>query len=213
MIKEIVVVEDNESEASRLEQVLMEKYQPNSLEVFVSCQQALSASLPTSLDLAVVDLDLPDGRGESLIEHFCSPDTKVLVNSKVADSERVLDAIKKGAHGYLNKGDSTLEICNAIDLIFAGGAPISPNIATLIISSLQTPKKHIPDIQTLTPRELEILKLINKGYTSKEVADILSLKYNTVASYVKSVYRKLNVNSRCEAIFEARQQGVLDDEH
>lgn len=163
-------------------------------------------------DLVLLDLGLPDGSGIRLIETIARalPGTEVLVISVMGDEASVLGAIEAGAAGYLLKDASDSGILCAIAEVLAGGAPLSPSIAVHLMRRLQRPTRIPPAADTaLSPRETELLRLIAKGLSYDEVAEIMGLRYNTVASYAKALYRKLQVHSRAEAVFEAMQLGLL----
>ncbi|MCG8672585.1 MAG: response regulator transcription factor [Pseudomonadales bacterium] len=172
------------------------------------------------VDVLLVDIGLPDGSGIDLI---CSaakqaPNTEIMVVTVFGDERNVISAIEAGASGYLLKDGSNDYICDAILQIMAGGSPISPNIARHILTRFKQPSAESeaipPDIPEeekpqLTPRELDVLKLISKGFRYEEIGDILEISYHTVTSHIKQIYRKLSVHSRGEAVFEATRLGIV----
>lgn len=166
-------------------------------------------------DVLLCDLGLPDGSGINLIREAARlyPTIDIMVITIFADQEKVLESIKAGARGYLLK-DERLEECSAsIREIVRGGSPISPMIARQLLRQFQpvaaaaTPDKRA---ELLTPRELEVLNLLSRGFSYAEIGGILSLSTQTIATYVKSIYRKMEVNSRSEAVFEASNMGLLN---
>lgn len=168
-------------------------------------------------DVLLCDLGLPDGSGINLIREAARlyPTIDIMVITIFADQEKVLESIKAGARGYLLK-DERLEECGAqIREIVRGGSPISPMIARQLLRQFQpvaaaaaaTPDKRA---ELLTPRELEVLNLLSRGFSYAEIGGILSLSTQTIATYVKSIYRKMEVNSRSEAVFEASNMGLLN---
>ncbi|MGB1110908.1 MAG: LuxR C-terminal-related transcriptional regulator, partial [Gammaproteobacteria bacterium] len=139
-------------------------------------------------------------------------DTEAMVITVFGDEKHVVDALAAGAGGYLLKDDSFTEIGAAIEQLLAGGAPISPAIARHLLKRFQPkPEPALPE--RLTNREQEILKSIAKGYTAKEIAELEGVTYYTVTTHVKNIYRKLAVNSRTEAIFEAIQLGLIQPQN
>ena len=169
--------------------------------------------------VVLVDLGLPDGSGLALIRaaalHDPAPD--VMVISVFGDEASVLAAIEAGAGGYLLKDGAPHDIAGSILRLAAGEAPISPAIAAHLIRRLR-PRPESPAVprsgprggDALTDREMEVLELVAKGLSYEEIGRALRLRYNTIASYTKEIYRKLAVRSRGEAVFEARQMGLLD---
>lgn len=176
-----------------------------------------------SPDVVLVDLGLPDMDGIDLVSHVVSryPQADVLVITMFADEGHVVRSIEAGATGYLLKDTPDAHVIASIRELRSGGAPISPSIARRVLArfrALSTQSlgglvpvsdspKEIPS--PLTPRELDILRLVAKGLSFNEVATHLGLSPLTVVTHVKKIYRKLAVHSRGEAVFEAGQMGLL----
>lgn len=166
----------------------------------------------TGVDVLLVDLALPDGSGLSLID-FAHREIgcKVLVISVLGDVRNVVTAIEYGASGYLLKGADTLQVSKALSTVLAGGAPISPGVAGHILSRIRgaaRANEHSPGFK-LTAKEVVILEHLAKGLSFKEVAQAEQISHYTVGDHVKAIYRKLAVNSRSEAVFEAMRAGVI----
>lgn len=184
-----------------------------------SLREALAALAEHRPQVVLVDLGLPDGSGLGLIRAAAAqgPPPDIMVISVFGDEKSVLAAIEAGASGYLLKDGSERHIAHSILRLVAGEAPISPAIAVHLIRRLR-PKQEQPAppragdhlFDGLTEREMEVLELVAKGLSYEEIGGTLRLRYNTVASYTKGIYRKLAVRSRGEAVFEARQLGLLD---
>ncbi|MBX3599398.1 MAG: response regulator transcription factor [Rubrivivax sp.] len=164
----------------------------------------------------LVDLHLPDGSGVDLIRaaRRLAPQAEAMVISVFGDEAHVVTAIEAGATGYLLKDASAEEIGQAITRLLAGEAPISSAIARHLLrrfraapaaASAAPPAGASP----LTPREGEVLALIAKGLSYQRIAEALGMSPHTVTSHIKQIYRKLAVNSRGEAVFEAQQLGLL----
>lgn len=177
-----------------------------------------AASLATcNPDTLLVDLQLPDGDSTNLIAEWNqrSPDTPILVISVFGDETRVIGAIEAGARGYLLKDDTGEELVDSIHRAVAGESPISPAIARHLIRRFQPQKPSTPKDGTadnlLSARELEVLRLASKGFTYQETATVLGVTVNTIGTYTRRVYTKLAVSSRAQAIFEARQLGLMGE--
>lgn len=168
--------------------------------------------------VVLVDLGLPDGSGLKLVRAATAQDPApdVMVISGFSDEESVLAAVEAGAGGYLLKDGSDTDIAESIVRLVAGEAPISPAIAAHLIRRIrpkpeparQPEAEDLPPI--LTDREMDVLQLVAKGLSYQEIGGALDLRYHTIASYIKGIYRKLAVGSRGEAVFEARQMGLLE---
>lgn len=159
-------------------------------------------------DVLLCDLGLPDGSGIDLIRQSAQrwPEADVLVVTMFADQDKVLASIMAGARGYVLKGDAMAEALAAIRAVHAGGSPISPTIARQLLRRIQpAPAQPSP----LSDRELELLRLLARGFSYAECAGLLGLSAHTVASHVKNIYRKLEVNSRAEALYEANVLGLI----
>ncbi|MBK8374000.1 response regulator [Sphingorhabdus sp.] len=164
-------------------------------------------------DVLLCDLGLPDGSGITLIrqEALTGRDTDILVITIFANQNKVLDAIRAGARGYLLKDERIEDCIEAIRNIRRGGSPISPIIARQLLGQI-TPEASQPSAPLASPlseREYEVLNLLSRGFSNSECADILTVSANTIGTHVKNIYRKLEVNSRAEALFEASSQGLL----
>ena len=165
-------------------------------------------------DLCLVDLQLPDGHGTSFIRSLRSGArrTKALVLTSLADRRSVVGAFEAGASGYLLKDTPADRIRDDIRAVAGGGTPISSQAATHLIGMLGLAKPEAPEAESsgLTPREREMLTLFAKGMSYRETAELMEVSTHTVQTHVKSVYRKLAVHSKSEAVFEALQNGWLD---
>lgn len=204
----VMVVEDDAIILERLAGVVQSDQR---LKLQATCNTVAAARLALhdkAPDVLLIDLDLPDGNGLEIItlvqdEGF---DTAMMVISVFGDEWHILKAIAAGASGYLLKDDESIQIGTAITDLAAGGAPISPSIARHLMKHFR-PEQAL--LEKLTQREQQVLQKVAKGYTSQEIAEIEGLSYHTVATHVKNIYRKLSVNSRAEAVFEALKMNLI----
>ena len=170
-------------------------------------------------DVVLIDLGLPDMSGIEVIRHAakCCPQCDVLVVTMFADDEHMLASIKAGATGYLLKDAVNARITSSILEIHNGGSPISPSIARRVLMSLRVDPIAAKanaglsrgEASPLSEREVEILRLVAKGFSFETVGEVLCISRHTVVTHVKRVYRKLAVHSRGEAVYEAVQLGLL----
>jgi len=169
----------------------------------------------TPFDLCLVDLKLPDGSGLDFMAHMKRQcDAKSLILTVLGDRESVLVALYSGADGYLLKDTAPEQLRRSIELTLEGETPVSPQAATHLLeifkaSGAGRPAEAAEDGVDLTEREVEILRLFSRGLSYREAAGALGISQHTVGDHVKAVYRKLSVHSRAEAVFEARQLGLL----
>ena len=208
----VLIVEDDPPTRKRLEAVVNGI---PSLSLMASTGSASGArtALRGKPDVLLVDLGLPDGSGVDVIREAqrVSPDTRALVITVFVDERHVMDAIAAGAMGYLLKDGSAEYVGHSITALLAGGSPISAPIARPLLEGFLPPG---PAVRTgdapLTARELEILTHIAKGFSVAEVGELLGISARTVTTHVQHIYRKLEVTSRSEAVFEAVNLGLID---
>ena len=168
--------------------------------------------------MLIVDLDLPDGFGLDLIRRTATnmPEVDIMVLANANDDPHVVSAIESGATGYVLKTEIENSLVSAIRLLAAGGSPVSPEVAKSVLSALRTYTTHTIEKTTapiqpnpLSERETEILQLLAKGMSFNEIGDILTISPHTVTAHIKKIYRKLQVHSRGEAVYEAAQMGLI----
>lgn len=170
------------------------------------------------LDLLVLDLGLEDGSGLDLIGEAlaCAPPPRILVLTVFGDETSVMSALARGADGYLLKDSADDDLIDHVRQTLNGGSPISASVAAYLLRHLrnqtvpepEAPHESLEDAN-LTTRELELLQLLAKGLSNKEVALALEISHYTVGDHIKAIYRKLAVRSRGEAVFEAVHRGLI----
>jgi len=212
----ILIVEDSYATRMRLNNAITKGGNFQLLESVGDFKSAAEILKNNSPDILLTDLDLPDGNGIDLIKMLHLPEVKTqlaIVISIFGDGDHVINALKAGASGYLLKDDNFIDINNAITQMLQGGSPISPSIARHLLDELTLlPSYPITDEVNnylLTKREKEVLILVSKGYTDKEIGDAFNLSIHTIKGYVKNIYKKLSVRNRMQAVHEAKLQGIL----
>lgn len=169
-------------------------------------------SLGNPADIALVDIGLPDGSGIDLIREIAANHAGLspIVTTIYDDDRHLFEAIAAGAQGYLLKDQHEETMVRYLHRIDMGEPPLSPSVAQRIMAHFaRRPPESTANPVALTPREQEVLALIGKGLRTPEAARVLGLAPHTVAGYVKSIYRKLNVSSRAEAAVEAMRRGII----
>jgi len=179
--------------------------------------------------LIMVDLELPDGSGLELLTELANYPATRIVTTLYSDDEHLFPALQCGADGYLLKEDRFEVLVEELQKIVRGQPPLSPAIARRLLTHFRTgdgllgghaaPAAAAPvsapaplaplDHERLTPRESEVLTYLSKGFTIKEIAALMGIKWFTVNDHIKSIYKKLNVSSRAEAAVLASKQGLV----
>lgn len=193
------------------------------LQTIVSTRaQALDALQGEPVDVLLVDLGLPDGSGLDVIRlaYQLWPQCGIMVSTAFGDEMHVMRSLEAGASGYLLKDSGPDRIAEEIRSLHQGGSPISPLIARQILtrfrgrdSTLRASPQPASEgtCASLSARERQVLEFMTKGFTSDEIAKLMSVSRHTVLTFVRRIYNKLEVTSKTEAIYEARHQGFVDD--
>ncbi|MBX9728487.1 MAG: response regulator transcription factor [Sphingopyxis sp.] len=204
------ILEDNQDYSTYLEQVLAGEPGVELLfNVALVAEAQRRLQQGPAPDLMLVDMQLPDGSGLDIVKTARSlPDTRILVLTVLADTTSVVGALQHGAHGYLLKDAPAGQIRSAIGSVMDGGSPISSEAAARLVEAIRRPGAG-EGAAAPTPREAEIARLMAKGLSYAEMAAVTGLSIHTVGDHVKAIYRKLSVNSRAEAIYEARTNGWI----
>jgi DNA-binding NarL/FixJ family response regulator len=220
----VLLVEDDAPTRWRLHDALAAAaFEVTPAATLTEARAALATPHRPAPKVLLTDLQLPDGHGTELIREVRQrfPETEIMVISILGDEESVISAITVGATGYLLKDAFPTDIAATVRDLFAGHSPISASIARFIVrrtqgtsqgqSHQQARPSPLPALNTvkLTPREIDILWGIAKGFSYADIADNLGLSRLTVPGHIKSIYRKLEVNTRGEAVYEALQQGLI----
>ena len=211
--RRVMIVEDDPIVADHFKDIVQSSRQ---LELVAVAPSLAAARAQSGLapHLVLLDVGLPDGSGLSLIAELkAHRETLVLMVTTFGDRETVVAALCAGADGYLLKDSNAATILSGIEATLAGGAPVSPAAAVYLLDSLRAPST-VPVVTDaaaayLTPREIELLKQFATGASYKEAARALDISPLTVGNHVKSIYRKLAVNSRGEAVYSAMRSGQL----
>lgn len=174
-------------------------------ELVASCsngEEALQVLPPVMPDVVLVDINLPGMKGTECVRKLKAlhPRMHFLMLTVYEDSREVFDALLAGASGYLLKRTRQTELLNAIGEVHQGGSPMSGHIARKVVQYFNQMGEQSRDVERLSKREAEVLELLAKGTTYKEIASILGLSLETIRMNVKHIYAKLHVHSRGEAV-------------
>lgn len=183
-----------------------------------SIASATALLAQTNCDILFTELNLPDGDGLDFIRRASEDlavQSIVAVTSKNSAAD-IATAIENGAVGYITKQDSDLhDVGNYIRILRAHGSPMSPTAARVLVDALRRKPTVKPVVSVaasrhpLSPREPEVLNLLARGMSFAEISSVLNISCHTVTAHIKKIYRKLQVHSRGEAVYEAAQLGIL----
>jgi DNA-binding NarL/FixJ family response regulator len=201
----VVIVEDDNEMREGLESIVQSH---PALECLATCSSGEDAliKVPDIIpDIVLMDIHLPGISGIECVRRLKPglESTQFMMCTVFEDNENVFDSLCAGATGYLLKNSPPVKITNAIVDLYHGGSPMSSTIARKVIQTFQPTVQQSRDMENLTNREREMLDLLSKGYRYKEIADQLSISFETVRTHIHNIYEKLHVQSRTEALNKA----------
>jgi DNA-binding NarL/FixJ family response regulator len=173
---------------------------------YKSGEEALQKLPETKPDIVIMDINLPGMNGIECIRQVKdkSPGTQFMMFTVYENDEKVFEALKAGASGYLLKNTGLLQIAESVKELHEGGSPMSANIARKMVNLVRgDADKKTPFLDLLSNREKEILQLLAKGLLYKEIAEQLGITTGTVRIHIHKIYEKLHVQNRTEAINKA----------
>ena len=173
--------------------------------------EALAVIAETKPDVVLLDVHLPDGGGVSVLESLPREGAPKVLALSVSDAaEDVVPMIRAGALGYVTKTIDTSELLDAIQTVAAGEACFSPRLAAFVLQAFSAPAPEKNELESLTPREREVLHHLARGYAYKRIAQRLGISDRTVETHVGNVLRKLQLTSRHEVSHWAAKRGLVD---
>ena len=219
----VMVVEDQPQILKSLIKLLNESPEVEVIASALSGEAALAELTRVRPDVILQDLGLPRMSGIEVTREVKTrwPGIEVLVFTVFDEEEKVIQAVKAGASGYLLKGASASKVVEAIREVHAGGSVIQPSLARRLLRHFHVPEdpkasppgpplREEPPTRPLTPREIEILRLIAKGLSNNEAAHVLDLSRATVRTHLEHIYEKLDVTNRVEAVTEGLRKGIIE---
>jgi DNA-binding NarL/FixJ family response regulator len=187
-----------------------------------SVAEGTARAKQTRPDVILLDLGLPDGKGTRMLDELRGEEARpiVVVLTVFDDDEHIFEALRAGAVGYLLKEDVGARLLTSLDDVQNGGSPMSPSIARRVLSSFAVPSSAVPSLAVpsrtedaapvLTARERQVTELLAHGSTYDEVGRALGITKNTVRTFIRSIYDKLHVCSKTEAVREAMRLGIVE---
>jgi DNA-binding NarL/FixJ family response regulator len=204
MLIKVSIVEDDPATRENLMTIINRSDELTALESFASAEDAIR-SVPKNLpDVLLVDINLGRRSGIECLAVLkaAHPKLQVMIVTTYDDAKLIFEALRAGASGYLLKRTPAAEIVAAVKEVHEGGSPMSAQIARKVVSYFHPSRPLASEMETLTPREREILTLLAKGLQYKEIADHLDISTSTVRGHLHLIYGKLHVQSRTEAVLK-----------
>lgn len=203
----VSIVEDNAPLRQIMVNWIKEAEDMEVVRAYPDAETAL-ANLPQNLpDVVLTDINLPGQSGIECVRQLkpMLPETQFVIVTVYMDADRIFEALAAGATGYLLKRMPRSEVLDAIRDVHAGGSPMSRSIARLIVGAFQNVPATAPELERLSDRELDVLRLLARGLVKKEIATELDVTFNTVHTLVRRIYEKLQVHTRREAVARFRE--------
>lgn len=202
----VIIVEDDPDIGTTLERILNISNGMRCIAVYQSAEDLLKEVHSIDADLILMDISLPGISGIEATRNskVISPHLEILILSVHDEDQMVFDALSAGAIGYVLKNTPTHKIVTHIKEAMNGGSPMSQKVARKVVDSF-----HISTNTIFTTREIEVLQKLCNGLSYKLIADSLYISQDTVRSHIKSIYRKLHVNSKSEAIIKAMKNRIV----
>ena len=206
----VSIVEDNDKLRGTLAKVIGRADGFRFVSDYGSAEDALADLPKVKPDVVLMDINLPGINGVECVRKLKAvlPATQVMMLTVYEDTENIFNALAAGANGYMLKRTPTKELLEAIREVQRGGSPMTTHIARLVVQSFQKPAAAAPagGVAELSEREQQVLDLLAQGLIYKEIADKLQISYETVHTYIRRIYEKLQVRTRTEAVAKFLQR-------
>jgi DNA-binding NarL/FixJ family response regulator len=204
--KDIVIIDDDDVLRKAYTTLINDEDDFRVVNSYATCEDALKHIASDKPHVVLLDFELPGMNGIEAIPLIKRklPRCYILMLTVYEFEAQIFDALSKGASGYLTKKSSISRIVNSMREVMEGGAPMSTNVARMVVKSFQK-NQHSP----LSVRETQILEMISQGKSRFQIADELFITSETVKSHVKNIYAKLDVNSKADAIQAARNEKLI----
>ena len=198
----VSIVEDNDKLRETLARVLNRADGFRCVSGYSNAEDALKDLPQVGPDVVLMDINLPGMNGVECVQQLKQtlPRTQVMMLTVYEDTENIFNALAAGASGYMLKRTSSKELLNAIQEVHRGGSPMTMHIARKVVQSFQKTAPSTPATEALSDREQQVLDLLSQGLMYKEIADKLAISYETVHTYIRRIYEKLQVRTRTEAV-------------
>ncbi|HEY3932210.1 MAG TPA: response regulator transcription factor [Verrucomicrobiae bacterium] len=198
----VSIVEDNDKLRETLVRVLNRADGFRCVSQYANAEDALKDLPQTKPDVVLMDINLPGMNGVECVRQLkkIAPEIQVMMLTVYEDTENIFDALAAGANGYMLKRTAGKELLEAIQEVKRGGSPMTTHIARKVVQSFQRSAAAAAQTESLSEREQQVLDLLSQGLMYKEIADKLNISYETVHTYIRRIYEKLQVRTRTEAV-------------
>jgi DNA-binding NarL/FixJ family response regulator len=198
----VSIVEDNEQLRSTLARVIGRAEGFKCISHYGSAEAALENLPREKPQVVLMDINLPGMNGVECVRQLKAllPETQVLMLTVYEDTDNIFNALAAGAAGYLLKRTQSAELLEAIKEVHEGGSPMTAHIARKVTQSFLRAGSALLSTESLSQREQEVLDCLSQGFLYKEIADKLGISYETVHTYIRRIYEKLQVRTRTEAV-------------
>ena len=198
----VAIVEDNDQLRGTLARVLSRAEGFQCLGQHATAEAALEALPKERPQVVLMDINLPGMNGVECVRQLKQllPETQVMMLTAYEDTDNIFNSLAAGASGYMLKRIKTAELLEAIREVRRGGSPMTTHIARKVVQSFQKPAPSANPAEDLSPREKEVLDCLAQGFLYKEIAEKLGISYETVHTYIRRIYEKLQVRTRTEAV-------------
>ena len=198
----VSIVEDNDQLRGTLARVISRADGFVCLSQFANAEAALKALPKERPAVVLMDINLPGMNGVECVRRLkqAVPEIQSVMLTVYEDTENIFNALAAGASGYLLKRTKSAELLEAIRDVVAGGSPMTTHIARKVVQSFQKAGASAQPSENLSPREQEVLDCLSQGFLYKEIAEKLGISYETVHTYIRRIYEKLQVRTRTEAV-------------
>ncbi|HXT11040.1 MAG TPA: response regulator transcription factor [Candidatus Angelobacter sp.] len=198
----VSIVEDSDKFRETLARVLNRAEGFHCISHYPNAEEALKALPNDKPNVVLMDINLPGMNGVECVRQLkqAMPEVQVMMLTVYEDTENIFNALAAGAMGYMLKRTPRDELLDAIREVNRGGSPMTTHIARKVVLSFQKPAPTASATETLSPREQEVLDCLAQGFLYKEIAEKLSISYETVHTYIRRIYEKLQVRTRTEAV-------------
>jgi DNA-binding NarL/FixJ family response regulator len=198
----VSIVEDSDKLRETLVRVLNRADGFRCVSSYANAEDALKDLPQAKPDVVLMDINLPGMNGVECVRQLkkIAPEIQVMMLTVYEDTENIFDALAAGASGYMLKRTAGKELLEAIAEVKRGGSPMTTHIARKVVQSFQRSAAAAAQAESLSEREQQVLDLLSQGLMYKEIADKLSISYETVHTYIRRIYEKLQVRTRTEAV-------------
>jgi len=198
----VSIVEDQDQLRNTLSRVLNRADGFECISTYGNAEDALEDLPRKKPNVVLMDINLPGLNGVECARKLkqVAPEIQIMMLTVYEDTENIFNALAAGASGYLLKRTSTPELLESIREVHRGGSPMTAHIARKVVLSFQKPAAAPDGTEDLSPREREVLDCLSQGFLYKEIAEKLGISYETVHTYIRRIYEKLQVRTRTEAV-------------